>query len=378
MVPENSGPAAEHPVLRFVRCRKPLVSEWNVPVSTADCSLSQCPACAASALAVVVEYSEDIGVCIQCGSQFRIPWYSRLLSDASSALPQSGLDLPQFSAAVRPWKTHGTAVLFSLLINALLLLVLSFLWFQSDSGTGPLLLDAVVGSEDQEEFTEMSPLLDGVELSADSSAAEVRSMHIRVADLVQPSSSGRYALPSGVAGLAGGGSGHGAGQGIGLFRGTQTANSFAYVVDASGSMSGLRMQVVLHQLNQSINELQDHQTFFVVFFSDRSFSMLWPETVEQLIAATEMNRARVLNWANTVQPNGGTRPQRALRKALMLEPEIVFFLTDGDIPKSIGRTAKQFRKPATRINTICIGREAATTLMKEIAVESGGEFTSVR
>ena len=93
---------------------------------------------------------------------------------------------------------------------------------------------------------------------------------------------------------------------------------------------------------------------------------------------TYNNRNRVLQWAYNVSPDGGTDPQGALKQALELEPDVVFFLTDGDIPDTTRRTVKRHRKGTTVVNTICVGSHAATELMKEIAINSGGQFVAVR
>lgn len=351
-------------------------------MSTVATSLSQCPSCASSAAAVVSEFSDEAAVCIQCGCEFHLPWYSRLLHEAASALPDPAAEIRAVSDAVRPWKLHSLALIGSLIFNTLVLLILSLLWLGGDTGRAPLQIEAVLSVAEQEPLQQVEALLAGGDQTEEASSVRMESTVMSLDDLVTPSPDGKYALPAGVAGLAGhgggtGGGGAGLGPGASLFRDMRSARSYAFVVDASGSMQGLRMKVVLQQLNQSINALEDDQSFFVVFFSDRAFPMCWPQTTTQLIQATAVNRNYVLNWANGVEPDGGTKPHRALRMALELRPEVVFFLTDGSIPDTTDRLAKRYRASQTRINTICIGGNA-TRLMQRIATESGGSYTGIR
>jgi von Willebrand factor type A domain len=54
-----------------------------------------------------------------------------------------------------------------------------------------------------------------------------------------------------------------------------------------------------------------------------------------LMAATGSNKARIQTQLATIPPFGGTMHLPALRKALELRPEVIFFLTDaGDMVKS--------------------------------------------
>lgn len=211
-----------------------------------------------------------------------------------------------------------------------------------------------------------------------SSPTDISVMSDSTSRITAESDSGEFALPAGVSGLAGAGGGKGRGSGTGLFSGGADARSFAYVVDASGSMNGGRMRLVLHELARSVGALKDEQQFFVVFFSDRTFPMMWPKVERKLVAANSVNRNRILHWAFTVRPDGGTDPRGALKTALDLEPDVVYLLTDGQIPESTLRVVKRSRRGTTIVNTICVGNDAETEIMHEIAQISGGEFVDVK
>jgi hypothetical protein len=190
-----------------------------------------------------------------------------------------------------------------------------------------------------------------------------------------PASDGLF--PDGVGALAGD-SGTGSGGGTGLFGGVRHGESFAYVVDASGSMSGDRMSLVLEELRTSVNSLAEHQRFFVVFFNKHTYAMMWPRIEKRLVTASQRNKDRVLGWAFGVQPQEVTEPQRALRMALDLKPDIVFFLTDGDIPDESLRLVKKYRRDGTSVHTICVGEDAAIPVMQKIAEVGQGAFLMVQ
>ncbi len=269
------------------------------------------------------------------------------------------------------------AVLVSLVVNGGLLLILGLLYFHVATYDG-LLLDGTQHIPQQDDMS-IFPVFDlgGAESKRDrlQPAMEIARItpdhHARF-----PVSEG--VLPDGVGALAGGHGTGGGGVGSGVFRGLRDGKSFAYVVDASGSMSGNRMSRVLEELKGSVNSLEEHHRFFVVFFNKHTYAMMWPKIEKRLIIADRRNKDRVLGWAFTVQPQEETEPQRALRMALDLKPDIVFFLTDGDIPEETLRIVKKYRNRRTCVHTICVGEDAAVPVMQKIAEVGQGAFLMVQ
>ena len=143
-------------------------------------------------------------------------------------------------------------------------------------------------------------------------------------------------------------------------------------------MAGPRMRLVLQEMVRSINALSKHQQFFVIFFSDRTFPMMWPSSQIELIDATVANRQRIVDWALNVHPDGDTKPQASLMTALKLAPDVLYFLTDGEIPRESMRIVERLRKDNTVVNTICVGDARSGQLMKQIARKGNGIYTLVR
>ncbi|MDG2129302.1 MAG: VWA domain-containing protein [Fuerstiella sp.] len=352
-------------------------------------SLSVCPECAPATTANAV-VGDAVAECIQCGSPFLLPLTS-LLDDSStlSVVPESAVE-----CSAGPVRYRNTtrrvlvAVFVSLIVNGGLLTVLGLLCFHVECYEG-YLLSSRFNTPQQNQPSMFSVFELG---GAESTQYQLPpTMEIaRVMPVIIPRfpvSDGL--LPDGVGVLAGdgrtgsgrtgsgsvGGSGSG---GEGLFGGVRDGDSFAYVVDASGSMSGERMTRVLEELKTSVNSLEEHHQFFVVFFNKHTYAMMWPKIEKRLVSASQRNKDRVLGWAFQVQPQEVTEPQRALRMALDLKPDVLFFLTDGNIPEQSLRLVRKYRRDRTSVHTICVGEDAAIPVMQKIAEVGQGAFLMVQ
>jgi len=263
----------------------------------------------------------------------------------------------------------------SISFNVSVLLVLMLAWIGSKPNENPVILQAG--------FLAAGPENTFEQLTDPDSGAAASLSSVTVTALPESLLKGQ-SKSDGMSLLSGDGIGNGlslAGTGAGgggIFQGSPDAGSFAYVVDASGSMSGPRMQLVLKELVRSINALADHQQFFVIFFSHRSFPMMWPASEVELIAASPANRKRIVDWALNVDPDGETKPQKSLTTALRLSPDVLYFLTDGEIPRESIRIVERLRTKNTVVNTICVGDARSGQLMKQIARKGNGTYTQVR
>jgi hypothetical protein len=183
---------------------------------------------------------------------------------------------------------------------------------------------------------------------------------------------------------AGGGEGStlaGGGAGTSFFGVSSRGTRFAYIVDVSGSMGQQRkIEVAMRELARSIEALPDYAYFYVVLYASdvtlppgqRDWTRARPSTVSTLI-----------RWLNQIDPRGGTRPVPAFELVFSLEerPDVVFFLTDGEIPQAEETLARvtQLNSRGRRvvINTIAFGDPASQELLREIARQSGGIYRFV-
>jgi len=185
--------------------------------------------------------------------------------------------------------------------------------------------------------------------------------------------------------LAGGG---GAGMGTGMggsgggtsFFGISSAGSrFCYIVDVSGSMQNQnRLASAVTELTKSLKKLSDFARFYVLFYSNR---------VNEPVIQKGWNTARssvvrrMIKEFETLRAAGGTMPKPAFEKAFSLDPlpEVIFFLTDGEISGFSADTLRAMIPQGKRIvvNTIAFGDSANQQQMIDIAKATGGQYKFV-
>lgn len=151
------------------------------------------------------------------------------------------------------------------------------------------------------------------------------------------------------------------------------ANTVAFVIDASKSMSGMRFQRAKLELVNALGKLQPEQRFFVVFYTNETYPMFFPDNTIELIEASQRNLGRVFNWIEQSQVQGGTQPQVAIAMTLKLKPDVVFFLSDGDIPFETQGIVK-YHNAGSAVHTIAFGSDVGAKIMRQIALRNDGEY----
>jgi hypothetical protein len=102
-----------------------------------------------------------------------------------------------------------------------------------------------------------------------------------------------------------------------------------YVIDRSVSMGPSGGLVRAKQeLLASLQGMPDQTQFQIIIFN-RSVEMLSVGLTTGLLPATKENKQKAAEFLAPIQPEGGTLPVPALKRALAFRPEIIFFLTDG-------------------------------------------------
>lgn len=200
-----------------------------------------------------------------------------------------------------------------------------------------------------------------------------------------PQTVGQGLLPGsgpGGGGGSGGGSGGGVGRGIGpgtqFFGARDHAHSFAYVIDCSGSMaSHSSLEVAKRELLQSVDQLPPDAEVAVVFYNMTPKMLSDPMGRKGRMSATAANKARVRSQLATIVPDGGTDHMAALRAALALRPEVVFFLTDADLMTNGDVDEILAEAGATRIQAVEFGRGinlGERTPLRRLATTTGGAY----
>ena len=171
----------------------------------------------------------------------------------------------------------------------------------------------------------------------------------------------------------GSGTGNPGGGKVNYFGIETKGDAVVFVVDASGSMRGERFKEACAELLYTVDNLAAFQSFAVFFFNDHRHSEVFPAE-EKLAVADAASKEALRQWVATVRPQGDTHPTLIVRRALRLKPNLMFFLSDGDIPKNTVRVAKADNQGAAVIHTICFQSEDGEELLRKMARENGGEY----
>lgn len=160
-------------------------------------------------------------------------------------------------------------------------------------------------------------------------------------------------------------------------------NKFVYVFDRSISMSGAPLRAAKQQLVASLADLESVHQFQIIFFHHEPTS--WDITGGQsrIAFATDRNKQLAAKFVRSITASGGTSRRSALRLALKLRPDVIFFLTDTDDPMSPDSVEDAIRvaeRDATAIHTIEFGDGPASrrdNFLMQLARRTGGEYVYV-
>lgn len=163
---------------------------------------------------------------------------------------------------------------------------------------------------------------------------------------------------------------------FGLGGEAKAARRIVYVVDRSGSMLGV-FDDLRRELKRSINALRKSQRYHVIFYSTDPPLEAPPG---KLVSAFRANKERTFEFIDQASPQGMTQPIEAMRRAFALKPDLVYFLSDGDIPEAeaLKENLRTWnRRMRVRIYTIAYVSSAGRQLLEEIAREHDGAFRFV-
>ncbi|MCC7475368.1 MAG: VWA domain-containing protein [Pirellulales bacterium] len=122
--------------------------------------------------------------------------------------------------------------------------------------------------------------------------------------------------------------------GVALFFGARSqGDRFVFVIDNSSSMKGGRLEMARAELLRAVQALSPKQSFYVIFVSDRTYPMFYPNAEPELVPATPANIQRLAAWApNAMLASGKSRELiQAMDTAAALRPDAVYLLWDGDM-----------------------------------------------
>jgi hypothetical protein len=126
-------------------------------------------------------------------------------------------------------------------------------------------------------------------------------------------------------------------RGDAVFFGTRSqGNRIVFVVDNSSSMKDGRLEAAVTELVRSVEALSPRQAFYVIFVSDQTYPMFFPQLAPDLLPATAPNKKRLAEWLpKAILASGKNRELiKAMDLAASLRPHCVYLLWDGDMKYS--------------------------------------------
>lgn len=160
---------------------------------------------------------------------------------------------------------------------------------------------------------------------------------------------------------------------------------FVYVFDRSGSMGGSgrnSLKAVKAELLQSLKSLDTVHQFQIIFYNERPVVFNPSGSPGRLAFATEQNKDRAARFLDSIAADGGTAHEDALRLAIRLQPDVIFFLTDADDPKLTPAQLAKIRRLAAGIvvNAVEFGlgpKPAGDSFLAELARQNGGGYAYI-
>lgn len=186
--------------------------------------------------------------------------------------------------------------------------------------------------------------------------------------------------------------GTGEGNLLTTFFGTKSdARRVVFVIDNTGSMRSGGLETVIVEMMKTVEQLDERQEFYILFFSDQVYPMFFPHSERSFVHPTEKNKRKLREWLDTVEfcTGGVWQLTQALDAAYQLEPDVVYLLTDGrhwDMVQADYKVAavKKLRSVANPlgipIHTLGMGCETDFDRenLAQVAQANGGTFREVR
>ena len=176
------------------------------------------------------------------------------------------------------------------------------------------------------------------------------------------------------------GSGSGDRRGVDFFPINESSGRYVFVVDGSKSMNHpyhgpakSRLGRVKVELWRTIYRMSAEQKFFILFFNTRAVPM--PATA--LRSGGAEGQTDLFNWTAHVRADGRTDPQEALLMAVRLQPDVIYFLTDGEFNYKVVREVSEANFGGIKINTISLGDDSAARFLEEMATRNGGSYRHI-
>jgi hypothetical protein len=160
---------------------------------------------------------------------------------------------------------------------------------------------------------------------------------------------------------------------------------FVYVFDRSGSMDGFGgrpLAAAKQELIASLRDWEEIHQFQIIFYNERPRVFNPTGGTPRLAWGDPPSKEQAERFVRGITADGATRHMDALRMALNLQPDVIFFLTDADEPQLAPAELARIRQRnrGTAIHAIEFGfgpRRSQESFLVRLARENGGRHVYV-
>lgn len=168
-----------------------------------------------------------------------------------------------------------------------------------------------------------------------------------------------------------------------IFGAEGVGTKFVYVFDRSASMAGYQGRPIAaakRELNASLQDLDKVHQFQIIFYNDRVtvFNPFHPEAARMLFGDVSTKRLAE-KFVRGIVATGGTEHMAALKLAIGMAPDVIFFLTDAAEPQLTPQQLNEIRRKNNRvravINAIEFGAgpsQGRPPFLEQLASQNGG------
>ena len=329
----------------------------------------------------------------------------------TSSTPTMNAELAEMVPPERP----RSALLMSVILHVILLTALGLIWSQTPRGTGatvdrPVGIAVVHRLPDRDRYQEIKEVVElQKEVTDDMATSSSASSAAPPADLSPPLDlpgvlESMQSTPKPVSGDGLAGQSDLSGDAFSRGTGIQSANDsaeattmvfgvsgsgsrFVYVFDRSDSMNGFGgkpLRAAKSELIRSLRTLTDRQSFQLIFYNDKPKAFQLSGVPDQLFSGEKSYVRLAENYIRSISAFGGTEHESALKMALRMSPDVVFFLTDARIPRLSSSELREIRNLAdasgATIHTIEFGADPAAptdTFLRDLAAQNRGQYQYV-
>lgn len=173
-----------------------------------------------------------------------------------------------------------------------------------------------------------------------------------------------------------------------IFGAEGTGSKFVYVFDRSASMDGYEgrpLAAAKRELVASLGDLDQIHQFQIIFYNEHPtvFNPSYPQPPRMLFGDAATKRL-AQNFVRGVVAAGGTGHLEALKLAVGMQPDVIFFLTDAGEPELSASEMEEIRRRNARagavLNVIEFGagpQPRSANFLVRLAQQNGGRYVYV-